>query len=90
MASFPAGQYRTITIDLLAACIAFGKASFTFLKAGDDSVPRTVDTVSYGQWDSKHYTSTYINDIKEWLLNDDACLTEYDILLTLRQQHNNS
>lgn len=87
MASFPAGQFRTITIDLLAACIAFGKASFTFLFHGNEEEVRNVDNVAYGKWESKIYSTTYISDIKAWLLDSDACLTEYDVLLTLRQQH---
>ena len=86
-ASLPAGQYRNITVDFIAACIAFLKASFTFNFIGTDDEARTVDTVTYGKWDTSIYNSTYINDIKEWLLNEDECPTEWDVLLTLREQH---
>ena len=83
----PHGQYQTITLDLIAACIAFGKASFTFKFEGDAD-ERTVDTTTYGKWNSINYNSTYINNIKEWLLDEDAVPTEWQPLLTLRAQHN--
>lgn len=90
VAGFPAGQYRAITIDLLAASICFLKASFTFLFHGDEGDARDWDTVTYGQWNSKIYSSAYIADVKEWLLDEDECLTEYDVLQKLRQQHNDN
>ena len=82
VAGFPAGQYRAITIDLLAASICFLKASFTFLFHGDEGDARNWDTVTY--------SSAYIADVKEWLLDEDECLTEYDVLQKLRQQHNDN
>jgi hypothetical protein len=55
--------------------------------AGD---ARDWNTVTYGQWNSKIYSSAYIADVKEWLLDEDECLTEYDVLQKLRQQHNDN
>ena len=74
---------------MIAACIAFLKASFTFIFKGGAGVARTVDTVSYGKWDSDIYNTTYINDINDWLLDEDNVATEWDVLKTLREQHNN-
>lgn len=86
MAGFPVG-YRTITVDLLAALIAFAKATLTFRFTGNDGDERTIDNCVYGKWDSSVYSSTYINDIKDWLLDEDRCVTQYAQLLMLRQQH---
>ena len=72
---------------MIAACIAFLKASFTFIFIGVEGEVRTVDNVAYGKWDTAVYNTTFINDIKEWLLDEDACPTEWDVLLTLREQH---
>ena len=38
----------TITIELIGACIAFGKAAFTFTFAGEENEPRIVDKLAYG------------------------------------------
>lgn len=45
-AALPPGQYRTITLDLIAACIAFGKASFTFDFIGNVGDARTIDNTT--------------------------------------------
>ena len=34
------------------------------------------------------YTSSYIADIKAWLLDEDAVATEWDVLIRLRRMHN--
>jgi hypothetical protein len=57
VATFPPGVYRTISIKLLAACIAFGKASFTFTSV-DSGEERTVDNVAYGKWEGEFYNAT--------------------------------
>ena len=36
--------------------------------------------------DASTYSSAYIADIKEWLMDADRCITEYQPLLTLRAQ----
>ena len=71
----PAGQYQMITLKLIAACIAFGKALFTFTFTGSEGEARGVNTLSYGKWDKKFYSSVLINDIMEWLLDEDAVPT---------------
>ena len=78
--------YRTITADLLAAFIAFLKAGFTFRFMGSEGDERTADNCDYGKWDASTYSSAYIADIKEWLMDSDRCITEYEPLLTLRAQ----
>ena len=35
--TLPQGRYRKITVDLIAACIAFGKAAFTMQVDADSS-----------------------------------------------------
>ena len=84
--SFPPGRYRTITIELIAACIAFGKAMFTFTFAGEENEPRTIDNLAYGTWDKRFYSSTYIQEVIAWLLDEDAVPTEWDVLLNIREQ----
>ena len=87
VSKFPAGRYRVITLDLVAACIAFLKASFTFVvSAGEEA--RSIDNIKYGKWDTDIYTAAYIADIKEWLLDEDAVATEWDVLIRLRRMHN--
>lgn len=84
--SFPAGQYRRITLDLIAACIVFGIATFTF-KQIDASAPRTADNVKYGEFDKDIHNVSMMEDVKAWLLNEDAVRTEWDVLQRIRQQH---
>ena len=50
------------------------------------AVAQTVDTVKYGEFDSAIYTSAMMEDVKEWLL-DENVPTEWDVLLAIRQQH---
>jgi hypothetical protein len=86
VASFPPGMYQRITLDLIAACIVFGQAKFTFL-AAKGATERTVDTVKYGNFDSDLYPPRHFEDVKEWLLDADAVPTEWDVLQRIRQQH---
>ena len=85
---FPAGQYQVITLKLIAAAVAFGKATFTFTFNGGNPVQRGTDSLSYGKWkESRGYTTALINDIMQWLLDENRCFTEWDVLLSLREQH---
>ena len=84
---FPPGQYRDITLMTIAAFIAFLKAHFTNKFIGDQGVPRSVDTLTYGDWDTRRYSSAFINEIANWLLDEDAVPTEWDVLLKIRDQH---
>ena len=34
------------------------------------------------------YPPSHFEDVREWLLDEDAVSTEWDVLLRLRQQHN--
>lgn len=47
--SFPAGQCSRITVDLLASCIIFGKACFTFnFIKGREQEERSIENTKYG------------------------------------------
>ena len=87
---FPPGRYRDITLDLIAACIAFGKACFTFSHVGPSDAAPSVANAKYGKWDTSFFTSTYIADIKEWLLDEDSVPTEWEPLIRLRRVHNHT
>lgn len=52
-----------------------------------DATERTVDTVKYGEFDSEMYPPSHFEDVKEWLLDEDAVPTEWDVLIRLRAQH---
>ncbi|MBL6760964.1 MAG: hypothetical protein ISQ15_09890 [Ilumatobacteraceae bacterium] len=49
---------------------------------------RTVENTTYGKWNAEVYNSTYIQESKSWLLDADAVATEWEVLTTLRTQHN--
>ena len=48
---------------------------------------RTVDTVTFGKFDSERFRPAHFEDVKEWLLDEEAVPTEWDVLTRLRQQH---
>ena len=48
---------------------------------------RTVNTVKYGKFDSERFPPAHFEDVKQWLLDEDAVPTEWDVLSRLRQQH---
>ena len=37
-----------------------------------------------GKWDRSFYSTGYIEDIKEWLLDENDCFTEWEPLLDIR------
>jgi len=88
--SFPPGRWKRITLDLIAACIVFGKAAFTFnfVTGTADDETRTVDNTKYGTFDRDLYPPALFEDVKAWLLDEEAVPTEWDVLERIREQHN--
>ena len=59
---------------------------FTFTTIDSDKA-RTIDNVEYGKFKKEVYNAAYVNDIMEWLLDEDAVATEYQPLINIRAQH---
>ena len=70
----------------MAACIVFGQATFGMLDT-KDATERNVDTVKYGEFDRELYPPSHFEDVKVWLLDEDAVPTEWEVLHRLRAQH---
>jgi len=73
----PSGRTREITLELVAFMLQGLKAMFTFTDDAE-GVPQ------YGAWNNKIFTLANREEIKTWLLDEDACPTDWEPLLAIR------
>lgn len=75
----PPGRSRQLTINLLAYIIMSLKQLLTF-------TTDSAGTKQYGKFDAIVCNSARFEKIKAWLLDETACPTEWEPLITLRRQ----
>ena len=75
------------SLPLLAGCCPLPLAALLAVDRSVRILAQQVDNVKYGQWDKQLYGSAHMEDIKAWLLDEDAVPTEWDELIRIRAQH---
>ena len=74
----PGGRASTLTLNLLAFLVMALAQSLTFM-------PDANGELQYGKFDANICSVRRLEDIKSWLLDEDACPTTWAPLLALRR-----